>query len=176
MPEDFEADEVMDETPAKAKAKKGKPMLLIVGIPVVLISIVAAYILVVGVFLPLMSEKEVTSDTETKKVEKREFGVVFSLEDLTINIPTEEKRNRYLVGVFSFECKEQKTVDALTERTVQIKDIVVRTVMSKKIEQLLNNDFIEDTLKTQLRDRVNDVLMEGEGRVREVYIPERVIN
>jgi len=96
MPEDFEADEVMDETPAKAKAKKGKSMLLIVGIPVVLVSIVAAYILVVGVFLPLMSEKEITSDTGTKETKKTKFGVPFLIEDLTINIPTDEKRNRYL--------------------------------------------------------------------------------
>jgi len=121
-----------------------------------------------------MSEKEVTSDTETKKVEKREFRELFTIEDLTINIPSEEKRSRYWVGDFSFDCENQKTVDALTERTVQIKDIVVRTVMSKKIEQLLNNDFIEDTLKTELRDKVNEVLMEGS--VLSVYLSERIIN
>ena len=174
MPEDFEADEVMDETPAKAKAKKGKPMLLIVGIPVVLISIVAAYILVVGVFLPLMSEKEVTSDTETKKVEKREFGELFIIEDLTINIRTEEKRSRYLVTDIGFECENIKTSEEMTKREVQIKDIVIGAIMSKRVEQLLNNKFIEDTLKAELRDKVNEVLMEGS--VMDIYISERIIN
>lgn len=174
MPEDFEADEVMDETPAKAKAKKGNPMLLIVGIPVVLISIVAAYILVVGVFLPLMSEKEVTSDTEIKKVEKREFGEIFTIEDLTINIPTEEKRNRYLVTDIGFECEDKKTAEEMAKREFQIKDIVIGTIMSKRLEQLLNNKFIDDTLKTELRDKVNAVMMEGS--VLSVYISERIIN
>ena len=174
MPEDFEADEVMDEKPAKAKAKKGKPMLLIVGIPVVLISIVAAYILVVGVFLPLMSEKEVTSDTETKKVEKREFKELFTIEDLTINIRTEEKRSRYLVTDIGFECENTKTSEEMTKREVQIKDIVIGTIMSKRLEQLLNNKFIEDTLKTELRDKVNAVIMEGS--VLNVYLSERIIN
>ncbi len=174
MPEDFEADEVMDETPAKAKAKKGNPMLLIVGIPVVLISIVAAYILVVGVFLPLMSEKEVTSDTEIKKVEKREFGEIFTIEDLTINIPTDEKRNRYLVTDIGFECEDKKTAEEMAKREFQIKDIVIGTIMSKRLEQLLNNKFIDDTLKTELRDKVNAVMMEGS--VLSVYISERIIN
>ncbi len=174
MPEDFEANEVMDETPAKAKAKKGKSMLLIVGIPVVLVSIVAAYILVVGVFLPLMSEKEITSDTGTKETKKTKFGVPFLIEDLTINIPTDEKRNRYLVTDIGFECKNQKTYNEMNTRLVQIKDIVIGTIMSKRLEQLLNNKFIEDTLKTELRDKVNAVLMGGS--VLNVYLSERVIN
>ena len=175
MPEDFEADEMMDEAPAKAKAKKGSSKLLIVGIPIVLISIVAAYFIVVGVLLPSMPEKDVEEKTEIKKVEKREFGEAFVIEDLTINIPTEEKRNRYWVGDFGFECENQKTVNELTLREVQIKDIIVGTIMTKKIEQLLNSNFVEDTLKAELRDRVNNVLTGG-GSVMEVYLSERVIN
>lgn len=174
MPEDFEADEVMDETPAKAKAKRGKLMLLIVGIPVVLISIVVAYILVVGVFLPLMSEKEITSDTETKETKKTRFGIPFSIEELTINIPTEEKRSRYLVTDIGFECRNQRTYDEMSSRSVQIKDIVRGSIMSKKLEQLLNNKFIEDTLKAELRDKVNAVLMNGS--VLNVYLSEIIIN
>jgi len=174
MPEDFEADEVMDETPVKAKAKKGKLMLLIVGIPIVLVSIVAAYILVVGVFLPLMPKKEIVSDTETKEIEKREFGVTFLIEELTINIPTEEKRSRYLVTDVGFECKNQKTADEMNKRQVQIKDIVRGTIMSKRLKQLLNNKFIEDTLKAELRGKVNAVLMGGS--VLNVYLSEIIIN
>jgi len=62
----------------------------------------------------------------------------------------------------------------MNTRSVQIKDIVIGTIMSKRLEQLLNNKFIEDTLKTELRDKVNAVLMGGS--VLNVYLSERVIN
>jgi flagellar basal body-associated protein FliL len=79
-----------------------------------------------------------------------------------------------LVGDIGFECEAQKTVDEMTTRVVQIKDIVIGTISSKKLAQLLNNTFIEDTLKTELRDKVNDILMNGQ--VKSVYFSQRIIN
>ena len=173
MPEDFEADEVMEEAPAKAKAKKGKSKLLIIGIPVVLIQILVAYFLVNWLFLSSMPEKETKANTETRAKKKKPFGVPFEIQDITINIPTEERRSRYFVTDIGFECKNEATKEEMGYREFQIKDIIIGTIMSKKLEQLLSNKFIEETLKVELRDKVNDVLVRGS--VESVYLSERII-
>jgi flagellar basal body-associated protein FliL len=177
MPDKLEADETVEETPSKPKVKKGKSKLLTVGIPVVLVQIILAYIIVVWLLRPSMPEKEKEEGTKTevKKPKKKEaFGIPFMIEKLTINIQSEDKRSRFLVGDIGFECEAQKTVDEMTTRVVQIKDIVIGTISSKKLAQLLNNTFIEDTLKTELRDKVNDILMNGQ--VKSVYFSQRIIN
>lgn len=173
MPEDIEADEVMEEAPVKAKAKKGKSKLLIIGIPVVLIQILVAYFLVNWLFLSSMPEKETKANTEIRPKKKKPFGVPFEIQDITINIPTEERRSRYFVTDVGFECENEATAGEMSSREFQIKDIIIGTIMSKKLEQLLSNEFIEETLKVELRDNVNDVLVKGS--VESVYLSERII-
>lgn len=173
MPEDFEADEMMDEGPAKPVAKKGKSKLLIIGVPVVLIQLVAAYFIVMYFFKGDMPETKKEAVVEEVKKEKEEFGAPYLLEDLTINIPSEGRRSRYFVTDIGFECESEAVAAEMGEREMQIKDIIIGTIMTKKVEQLLSSKFVNDTLKLELRNKVNDVLMEG--IVKSVYLSERII-
>lgn len=177
MPEELEADETMEETPSKKKVKKGKSKLLIIGVPVVLVQLVAAYFIVMWLLRPSMPEKEKVEEpkTEAKKQKAKEaFGLPYVIEKLTINIQSEDKRSRFLVGNIAFECKNEATLKEMTERDVQIKDIVIGTISSKKLTQLSDNTFIEDTLKAELRDKINDILMNGQ--VKSVFFSQRIIN
>ena len=173
MPEDFEADDMMEESPAPSKPKKGKSKLLVIGIPVVLIQLIAAYFLVNLFLKPEMPEKENVVEIE-KPAEKTKFGVEFLITDMTINIPTTERRTRYFVADVGFECETQAVADEITKRLIQIKDVVIGTVMSKSLEQLSSNQFVEDTLKIELREKINEKLMSG--IVQNVYFPSRIIN
>ena len=120
-----------------------------------------------------MPEKETKANTETRAKKKKPFGVPFEIQDITINIPTEERRSRYFVTDIGFECKNEATKEEMGYREFQIKDIIIGAIMSKKLEQLLSNKFIEETLKVELRDKVNDVLVRGS--VESVYLSERII-
>lgn len=173
MPEEFEADEMVEETPSKPKAKKGKSKLLIVGVPVVLIQLAAAYLLINWLFVDKMPEKEQKEVSVEKKKEKTKFGLPYSIENLTINIPTEERRNTYMVANIGFECEDDKTVAELTLRNNQIKDIIISTLMSKKKNQLMDSKFVDDTLKSELRDKINDILMDGS--VLNIFFGSRII-
>ena len=173
MPEDFESDDVMEESPTPSKAKKGKSKLLVIGIPVVLIQLIAAYFLVTMVLKPEMPEKEEAAKIE-KTVEKTKFGVEYLIPDMTINIPTTERRTRYFVADIGFECENQAVADEITKRLIQVKDVVIGTVMSKTLEQLSSNQFVEDTLKGELKEKINEKLISG--IVLNVYFPSRIIN
>ena len=173
MPEDFEADEMMEEAPAKSVPKKGKSKLLILGIPIVLVQLIAAYFLVMYFFKEDMPEKEKVVEVKEVK-EKEEFGIPYTISDMTINIPTDERRARYMVADFGFECESADVVTEMGIRDVQIRDIIIGIVSSAKIDQLMNNQFIQDTLKVDLRDRLNAILMKGS--IKSVYLSQRVIN
>ena len=173
MPDDFEADDMMEDSPAPSKPKKGKSKLLVIGVPVVLIQLVAAYFLVQIFFKDDMPEKEEEVVIE-KPVEKQAFGIEFLIPDMTINIPSSDRRARYMVADVGFECEDQAAVDELTVRLIQVKDLIIGTVMSKSLEQLSSNQFVEDTLKSELKEKINETLMNG--TVRKVYFPSRIIN
>ena len=174
MPEDFESDEVMNETPSPSKAKKGKSKLLVIGIPVILIQIVAAYFIVNLFLKPKMPEKTEEVVEEKKTVEKKDFGLPVIINDMTINIHTEERRARYFVATVGIECEDQAAFDEVTLRMVQVKDIIIGMVMSKSIDQLQSNEFVEDTLKYEIKDRINEVLMNG--KILNIYFPSRIIS
>lgn len=175
MPENVEPDQVMDEESPKPAPKKGGSKVLIMGVPVVLISIVAAYFVVVKFVLPKMPEPEKSAKQETQIQKKPNvFGFVWGYKDQTITL-WDGRRSRYCVLGITFETDEELIVkEILPPRESQIRDLIRATISMKTMEQLNNPLFQEDTLKSEILAKVNEILPEGKT-VRRIFIDSFII-
>lgn len=183
MAEEFD-DDMMDEAPPSAPPKKGKSKLMVIGIPVIIIQLILAYIIVTQIFMTELSEKnvqeaDVQNEEEEIPSETVEFKLCYLVEDLTVLL-FDGKRSKYLVTSVGFETGDQKIYDEMALRDSQIRDIISSTAGSKEIEQLYSVHFREDTLKQELKDKVNAALSSVEKndpnkRVRNIYFSQYVI-
>ena len=122
-----------------------------------------------------MPEKEKVAEVKEVVKEATKFGEIYTIVGLTINIPTEDRRTSYFVGDIAFECKDGKALEEITKRDKQVRDIIIGIIMTKRKEQLLNNDYVEDTLKVEIRKEINGVLYGIEEGVRNVFLSERIV-
>ena len=172
MAGEFEDDATLDEGAAPAPPQKGKSKILIMGVPDVVILAAVAYFVVMKFVFPEMPEsveEEIMEEIE----EAQPFGLAVGFDDLTVNIQ-EGRRTRYVVFSTYFEVADEATSTELTGRTVQVKDVLLNTIRSYSIDQLNNGLFIEDTLKSIVKEKVDALLVSGE--IETVFFPSYVVD
>jgi len=141
-----------------------------VGIPVLLIQVILAYYLASQVILPRLygknknaskSEKEAVVDREggedsEESEEAPKFGKIFSLEDVIVN-PAESKGMQFVLINFGFEVKEDSDLEILKKREVQVRDILIKILSSKTLDQLDGpND--KEILRQEVKEAVKHLL------------------
>ncbi len=156
-----------------------------VGIPVLLIQVILAYFLASQVILPRLygknknttkGEKEAVANraSENDSEESQEtpkFGKIFSLEDVIVN-PAESKGMQFVLINFGFEVSEDKDLETLKNREVQVRDILIRILSSKTLEQLDGPDD-KEVLRQEVKEAVKPLL--PPGHLMNVYFANYII-
>ncbi len=163
--------EVMEQ---EAAAPEKSVSLVKVGIPMLLVQIIIAYLLANYVIVPAFidqaqatsyQEEEATPDED----EEKEFGVIYQLEDLIVN-PAQS--DQFLLINLAFEVKEEGDMEIMEQRKVIVRDILIRILSGKTIDQLDGPDD-KETLRQEIKEAVSSVL--PKGHLLNVYFANYII-
>ncbi len=138
--------------------KKSKVSFIKVGIPVLLLQIIAAYFLANYVIVPRLygnsadPAKAGGVKTQAESNEEENFGKIFPLQDVIVN-PAESRGMQFVLVNFGFEVRSDSDVDLMKEREVQIRDILIKTISAHTLVEL---DGPED--KENLRNEIKRAL------------------
>ena len=158
------------------------------GIPILLLQILLAYFLASNVIVPKLygnSSKPKTESVEESESEGEEaegedeegeeegsdFGKIFTVEDVIVN-PAQSKGAQFVLINFGFEVKSDGDVEKLKAREVQIRDILIRIISSKTIDQL-DDSQDKEKLRQEIKEAVKALL--PEGHLLNVYFANYII-
>jgi flagellar FliL protein len=176
---EVESQEEESQTPEK------KFSFVKMGIPILLVQILLAYFLANYIIVPKLygnsssksreegvEEAEAEeSDGDEEEGENSDFGKIFTVEDVIVN-PAQSKGAQFVLINFGFEVKSDGDVEKMKAREVQIRDILIRIISSKTIDQL---DDAQD--KEQLRQEIKEAVkpLLPEGHLLNVYFANYII-
>ncbi|MFA5527259.1 MAG: flagellar basal body-associated FliL family protein [Peptostreptococcales bacterium] len=78
---------------------------------------------------------------------------VVELGEFIVNIKSENNSKRYLKTAVAVGCVEKKDAQRITEKMVQVRDLVIITLRSKSLDQLMIGQ--EDKVKKEIADNIN---------------------
>jgi flagellar FliL protein len=170
MSEEIEVSELVEEP------KQGKKMLIIamtIGLSVGAL----AGSLVVGPLLAESSGGDHAAEDCLAALEGGHGGLpeaplaVHSIENIVIN-PAQSAGTRFLMVSVGFGLKDAHGVESIALRDAELRDIIVRTLGSKTVEEL-SDMATRDTLKSEIRQKAVGLI--GEAALLDVYLPQFVI-
>lgn len=148
----------------KAKSKKQRKIIIIAITGVLLLSAAAA-----AVFMPskinIAGVKQNFSDKN-----KKEYTV--KLDSFIVNLSGEDNSSNYLKAGISLMYTDNKKTEMLKTKTSQIRDIIIRELMSYSAQDLLAPGGL-DSVKEKLRTEINKNL--GDDVIKEVYFTDFMI-
>jgi flagellar FliL protein len=183
-----DSDNIKDETKAKAdrgekgekgeKGSKGEKLSLkgMFGNKFVVIGIIIAIQLLVVVLIgeklvkpSLLAQEPKEVTIEVKNPQKR--GYIHEVEDLIINLNDGEK-TRYLRISVGFEVDNELAIAEMTERSAQVRDILITTISGRRLDELISVEG-KELLKNELRERIAAILQSG--KLMRIYFSNFVI-
>ena len=96
---------------------------------------------------------------------------VLLLENLVLN-PAGSGGQRYLLMSVAIECVDAKSVDGLTARDAELRDVILTTLGKKTVEELSDVSH-RDAIKTEILNAV--AARFGKTTVKQLYFPQFVI-
>ncbi len=178
-----EMEEQMIEEELQSPSKTGK--WLKIGVPVILVQIIAAYFLASYLIIPMFfdqanagtkdkagtEEQAGAADEEADQNEDKEFGYIFKVEDVIVN-PAESRGSQFVLINIAFEVEEEDDIAELERREPQIRDILIRIISSKTIDQLDGPDD-KELLREEIKGPVGALLKKG--HLNNVYFVNYII-
>ena len=152
--------EVIAEEEEEGKEKKGFKLELKLAIPILLAQLVIAYFLAGFVIAPMVvstAKAGVVKEVEEDEPEEdSEFGVVYQVEDIIVN-PAESGGSHYVVMNIAFEVDSDDDIAHLEKMDAKLRDVLIRTVSSKTIDELDGPDD-KEMLRQEIFDKVGEML------------------
>jgi flagellar protein FliL len=149
----------------------------------IIISSIAVFAIVTGVFFYLLwnkvssldpsHKKEVKKSAEKKKTEQ-EAGVIVPLDAFIVNL-ADPGGKRYLRTTMSLELETSDTKSAQAEiekRSPQIKDTIIMVLTTKRFEDIQPTEG-KAALRDEIVQKLNDLLKLG--KVSNLYFTELVV-
>jgi flagellar FliL protein len=106
-----------------------------------------------------------------KEGEAEAATTVHLIDNIILN-PAGSGGQRFLMVAAAVDARDSKAVDAMKARDAETRDVVLRVLGSKTVEQLADMRFREQ-LKAELMDSLG--AMFKKGSVRRIYFPQFVI-
>ncbi len=114
---------------------------------------------------------EAAAEKGEHKGGKHEHGEIIELGDVVVN-PAGTGGRRYLKASVSLEVKDAKVAKSVEHRAAVIKDLLVRTLSARSLEELTDPTSKEE-LREQLVDEVGALF--DEGAILNLYFTEYVV-
>ncbi len=175
-----EQTEEQEETSGGEK-KSSNLMLIIVIVVLVLVILVGAVVAILMMGgddeqgqqqAPQANERPVSQQRgSNREAPLVEIGPMFPLDTFTVNLLSESGR-RYLKVEMNLELSGEELGMELDSKTAVIRDIVIRLLSSKSLEEISTAKG-KEKLKEQIVDQLNMRLRDG--RINNVYFTEFVV-
>lgn len=167
------ADEKKEEK--KESAPKGslldnKVVLLAVVVVLQAVMAVGIVMFVIGPKLDSLTQVAIEPVAVSDPVEGE--GVLVGLEDMTVTLKGNGRRQSYLKIAIDLEVADQITADQVSSRMPQLRDIAILALSSKTSDDLGSVDG-KAALKAELHRKFSDVL--PEGKLTSVYFSDMVV-
>lgn len=122
-----------------APSPKGFPWqkLVLIGVPVFLVQVVVVYFLIA---------RGGHSESTTPKKEDQEGSEMFVIKDLLVN-PAGTNGTRFLLTTVGFEVPTPEAKQELEKREVQLRDMLIRVLANKGLDDLVSTDQRETIRK-----------------------------
>lgn len=171
------------ETKDGGEKKSSSLVLIIVIVLVVLIllvgGVVAYMVLSKGGEQPPAGDPNAQTQTQTQQTEQTakkspndlKVGPISSLDQFIVNLLSENNR-RYLKIKVDLELDKEELKVELDTKVPRIRDIIIRVLSSKSIEEI-STPKGKEKLKKELLTQINAVLLDGE--IMNVYFTDFVI-
>ena len=170
----------------KEKSKKSlNPKIFIVGLPLFVLQLVIVYFVTANILLTKFESAPVTKKGEnvdavegeandsSEEGSHPEIGVnIFPIEDIIVN-PTGTNGQRLLLVSLAFDLATKEQLEALQQKEVIVKDMVISTLSSKSMGEL-SAVGQKDVLKTEISKSLAELL--PSIKVNSVYFSKYVIN
>lgn len=177
-------DKEMTEGMEEASPAPKRFSMLKVGLPVLLAQIIVAYFLASYVIVPMFfdsaeaTQKKKSPASEKAREERsgkdddgKKYGVIHQLEDIIVN-PAESQGSQFLLINLALEVKSKDDVEILKKREVIVRDILIRLLSGKTVEELDGPDD-KERLREEIKKEVSKVL--PEGHLYNVYFSNYII-
>lgn len=159
--------------PEKPSVKK----MLLIGVPLFLIQVVVVYFLVVKFFTPGTTNTGGTPNSspgmEQAVVSEGSSSSenIYIIKDIIIN-PAGTNGNRYLLATVGLEASNKATWAELTQKEVQVRDVLNTILTSKTLLELVDVTKRE-ALRTEIAKKTTALLKNGV--VKNVYFSKYII-
>lgn len=175
MEDELEQEEQATGEEIKQPPKKGKKKpIMLIGI--ILAQLILAYVLWVAIikpkFFPAQEGEQQEEVVKEEEPEVFEFGIIHTIEKITVNIP-DPPRNRFLLTGWGIEVPDQGAANILTERDAQVRDIIIRRLRASDIEDL-NDTGYQDSIIVDVKNEINKYLPEGQ-KIMRIYFTDFTI-
>lgn len=167
------------------KSKKSiNPKIFIVGLPLFVLQLVIVYFVTANILLtkfesaPVKKGENVeaaegTKDDTSGENSEAEIGKnIFPIEDIIVN-PTGTNGQRLLLVSLAFDVASAEQLEALKQKEVIVKDMVISTLSSKSMGEL-SAVGQKENLKTEIAGGLANLL--PDIKVNSVYFSKYVIN
>ena len=158
----------------QAVKKKGKMMLLVPVVLILLVGLVFGGVKMGFVSIPGMtSAKE--DPVEAKKPEEPKtesgMGFIYSMKPFIVNL-ADDSGSRYLKVKFEMELNSKDLVPEIEKRMPQLTDSVIMLLSSRKYEDIVTYEG-KDRMRNEIMLRLNSFL--STGSIRKIYFTEFVM-
>ena len=171
-----------EETVPVEKKSKFNTKILLFGIPAFMIQLVVVYFVTANILLdkwksgnmpqePEMNVEQ-TSGSEDGNNENSELGKYVYLEEDVIVNPADTQGKRLLLSSVGFDLGSEENKNAMKEKKILIRDMIISILASKTVDQLNSTSF-RDTLKVEISKTVKDLI--PNLKVNQVYFSKYII-
>ncbi len=149
-----------------------KNIIIIAGISLIVLALIGGGFFMLWQKLAALDNlKAGASAKTTEKSDQGGMGPIFSLDSFIVNL-SDQGGKRYLRITMSLELGDPKAAEELTKRLPQIRDSILMTLPSRKVEELQTMEG-KNSLRADIISKLNEFL--GKEIVKNIYFTEFVI-
>ncbi len=149
-----------------------KNIIIMAGIALIVLAIIGGGFFMLWQKLSALDKpKEGESAKIPEKSDHGGMGPVFSLDSFIVNL-SDQGGKRYLRVTMGLELGDPKSAEELTKRLPQIRDSILMTLPSRKVDELQTTEG-KNSIRTEIVTNLNQLL--GKEIVKKIYFTEFVI-
>lgn len=160
----------VDQQEEFSEEESGKKFSFVkMGIPILLVQVVIAYLLANYLIVPKLygnsgttakasvTEEAIADSSESEdSSETPDFGKIFTIEDVIVN-PAQSEGGQFVLINFGFEVKDDLDLKTLEERQIQVRDLLIKILSAKTVAQLDGPDD-KEVLRREVKETVKNLL------------------
>ncbi len=181
LPEENLDNKKIEEIKPAAPKSSVNTKVLIFGIPVFILQLIVVYFVTANILIKKIEARNTTGKNDTAKAVQTSSGntnqqpvlgkFIYSIDDIIVN-PADTDGKRLLLTSVGFDLPKAEMETELKSREAMVKDVVITTLSSKDISQLINTAY-RDSLKIEITGQLKKMI--PDVTINNVYFRKYII-